>query len=399
MASTTTQHSQAEILKMMEGMPVAVVATNAGDTLRTRMMHYASDENFNIYVATMKGDPKTIQLTNQPSISLLIHSPGTDINDSKEVEITGKAVFVRDAQEREGALQMTAKRSPVVKYLTESGNAGLLDCIKILPEVVKFRVFAEIVQGKPPTVIEFPQNRRVVSDWQLVKMKARNWRMAIRIPFLTASAVPVLLGTAIAWAATGAIHWWFFLLTMIAGLLIHIGSNVINDYSDHKSGNDEVNREFVRPFSGGSRVIQLGLLTPLEVLAGATLAFLLSAGIGFYLAWARGPMILLLGAIGLISGLFYTGGIFNWAKRGIGELLVGLNFGILMALGAYYVQAQSFSWLPVIAAIPVSLLIAAVLYINEFPDYTADKQVGKKTLVVRLGREKAVTLSAAIMTA
>src|SRR3990172_7268584 len=124
MASTTTQHSQAEILKMMEGMPVAVVATNAGDTLRTRMMHYASDENFNIYVATMKGDPKTIQLTNQPSISLLIHSPGTDINDSKEVEITGKAVFVRDPQERERALQATAKRSPVVKYLTESGNAS-----------------------------------------------------------------------------------------------------------------------------------------------------------------------------------------------------------------------------------------------------------------------------------
>src|SRR3990170_5975882 len=217
MASTTTQHSQAEILKMMDGIPVTVVATNAGDTLRTRMMHYASDENFNIYVATMKGDPKTIQLTNQPSISLLIHSPGTDINDSKEVEITGKAVFVRDAQEREGALQMTAKRSPVVKYLTESGNAGLLDCIKILPEVVKFRVFAEIVQGKPPTVIEFPQNRRVVSDWQLVKMKARNWRMAIRIPFLTASAVPVLLGTAIAWAVTGTPNWWLLLLTMIAG--------------------------------------------------------------------------------------------------------------------------------------------------------------------------------------
>ncbi|MBI2849461.1 MAG: hypothetical protein HYX80_00275 [Chloroflexi bacterium] len=82
---------------------------------------------------------------------------------------------------------MTAKRSPVVKYLTESGNGGLLDCIKVvLPEVVKYRIFAEIVQGKPPTVIEFPQNRQAVSDWKLVKMKLRNWRMAIRIPFFTA---------------------------------------------------------------------------------------------------------------------------------------------------------------------------------------------------------------------
>ena len=397
MSTTTTQHSAAEILALMDSIPVAAIATIAGDKMRNRMMHYAADENFNIYLATMKGDPKTIQMTNQPSVALLIHQSGTDINDSKEVEITGKAVFVRDPQERELALQMTAKRSPVVKYLTESGNGGLLDCIKVSPDTVKYRIFNEIVQGKPPTVIEFPQNRQVVSDWQLVKMKLRNWRMAIRIPFLTASVVPVLLGAAIAWAVTGTLHWWFFLLTLLAGLLIQIGTNVINDYSDHKSGNDEVNREFVRPFSGGSRVIQLGLLTPLEVLAGASLALILSSAIGFYLAWARGPLILILGAIGLISGVFYTGGIFNWAKRGIGELLVGLNFGILMALGAYYVQAQSFSWLPVIAAIPVSLLIAAVLYINEFPDYAADKQVGKNTLVVRLGRAKAVNLYAVMM--
>ena len=249
----------------------------------------------------------------------------------------------------------------------------------------------------PPTVIEFPHNRQVVSDWHLIKMKLKNWVMALRAPFLTASIVPVLLGTAIAWFATGTLYWGFFLLTLVAGLLIHMGTNVINDYSDHKSGNDEVNREFVRPFSGGSRVIQLGLLTPLEVLTGALLFFLLSAAIGFYLAWSRGSLILVLGAIGLISSMFYTGGLFNWAKRGIGELLVGLNFGILMTLGAYYVQTQSFSWLPVIAAVPVSLLIAAVLYINEFPDYAADKQVGKNTLVVRLGRERAVILYTLIM--
>ncbi len=391
------QHSQEEMLALMEDVEVAAIATSAGESLRIRMMHYATDENFNIYLATMKGDPKTVQMTHHPSISLLLHHSGADINEAKEIEVTGKALPVTDHKERQRALEMTAKRSPVVKYLTESGNSGMLDCIKVVPDTVKFRVFKEIVQGVPPTVIEFPQNRQVVSDWQLIKMKLKNWRMALRVPFLTASAVPVLLGTAIAWFATGTLYWGVFLLTLLAGLLVHKGTNVINDYSDHRSGNDEVNREFVRPFSGGSRVIQLGLLTPLEMLTGAVLFFLLSAAIGFYLAWARGPLILVLGAIGLISAIFYTGGPFNWAKRGIGELLVGLNFGILMTLGAYYVQAQSFSWIPVIAAIPVSLLIAAVLYINEFPDYTADKQVGKNTLVVRLGRERAVILYALIM--
>ena len=393
----STQHSRKEIQSLMESVDVTAVATSAGDRLRVRMMHYANDEDFTIYLATMKGDPKTVQMTHYPSISLLCHQPGADINESREVEITGKALFVRDQKERERALEMTAKRSPVVKYLTESGNSGMLDCIKVVPDTIKFRIFNEVVQGIPPTVIEFPQNREVISDWHLIKMKLKNWVMALRAPFLTASVIPVLLGTSIAWFATGTLYWGFFLLTLLAGLLIHLGTNVINDYFDHKSGNDEVNREFVRPFSGGSRVIQLGLLTPLEMLSGGVLFYLLSASIGFYLAWTRGPLILVLGAIGLVCGIFYTGGPFNWAKRGIGELLVGLNFGILMTLGAYYVQTQSFSWLPVIAAIPVSLLIAAVLYINEFPDYTADKQVSKNTLVVRLGREKAVILYALIM--
>ncbi len=328
------QHSREEILSLMENVEVAAVATSAGEKMRVRMMHYVADDNLNIYLTTMKGDPKTVQMTHHPSISLLISQSGADINDSREVEITGKALFVRDQKEREQVMEMAAKRSPVVKYLTETGNSDMLDCIKVVPDTIKFRIFAEIVQGMPPTVIEFPQNRQVVSDWHLIKMKVKNWVMALRVPFLTASLIPILLGTAIAWFATGTLYWGFFLLTLLAGLSIHIGTNVINDYSDHKSGNDEVNTEFVRPFSGGSRVIQLGLLSPLEVLSGSLLFFLLSALIGFYLAWTRGPLILVLGAIGVISGIFYTGGPFNWAKRGIGELLVGLNFGILMTLGA-----------------------------------------------------------------
>ncbi|MBI2832623.1 MAG: 1,4-dihydroxy-2-naphthoate octaprenyltransferase [Chloroflexi bacterium] len=393
---STIQHSREEILSLMQSIPVAAIATSAGEKPRIRMMHYAVDENFNIYLATMKGDPKTVQMTNYPSLSLLIHKDGGDINESREVEITGKAVFVKDAVEREQALALTARTSPVVKYLTETGNASVLDCIKVLPDTVKYRIFKEIVQGMPPTVVEFPQNRRVVSDWHLIGMKMKSWIMAVRPSSLTASMVPILLGTAIAWLTTGTLFGGLFLLTLLAGLLIQAGTNIFNDYFDHKSGNDEVNREFVRPFSGGSRVIQLGLLTPVEALVGAILLCSLSAAIGFYLTWARGPAILGLGMVGLLCGVFYTGG-FNWAKRGIGELLVGLNFGVLMTLGAYYVQAQSFSLIPVIASIPVSLLIIAVLYINEFPDYTADKQVGKNTLVVRLGRQRAVALYMAIM--
>ncbi|MDO8569046.1 MAG: 1,4-dihydroxy-2-naphthoate octaprenyltransferase [Dehalococcoidales bacterium] len=391
------EHTRQEIQSVMDKVEVAVVASSAGDKLRQRMMHYAFNEDCEIYLATMKGDPKTIQMVNHPSVALLISFPGANINESREIEITGKAVFVRDQAERDKALEMTAKRSPVVKYMTGSGNAGQLDCIKVVPDTLKFRVFSEIVQGQPPTVIEFPRSHETVSDWHLAGMKLKSWITAIRVPFLTASAVPILLGTMIAWFTSGVFRWEFFLLTLIAGLAIHTGANIINDYSDHNSGNDEANHEYVRPFSGGSRVIQLGLLTPLEVLSGALFCFFLSAVIGLYLAWTRGPFLIVLGLVGLLSGLFYTGGPFNWAKRGFGELLVGLNFGILMTVGAYYVQAQTLSWLPVIAAISVSLLIAAVLYINEFPDYAADKHVGKNTLVVRMGRQRAVIIYALIM--
>jgi len=219
--------------------------------------------------------------------------------------------------------------------------------------------------------------------------KFRNWVMELRAPFLTATLVSILLGTVIAWVRDGAFNPGYFLLTLIGGACAHLGTNVANDYYDHKSGNDEINKEFVRPFSGGSRTIQLGLLKPKEVLLGSVLLFATATSIGLYLTVATGPLILVFIAVGLISGFFYTAPPFNWVSHGVGELLVGLNFGALMTIGAYYVQARALAVEPLVASIPVSLLIAAVLYINEFPDYAADKAVGKNTLVVRLGRARA----------
>ena len=121
------QHTKAAILSVLESVAVAAVATSAGSGMRNRMMHYAADENFNCYLATMKGDPKTMQITQHPSVSLLIYKNGGDINEAQEVEISGKAVMVKDPAERQKALELNAKRSPGVKYLVESGNEGGLD--------------------------------------------------------------------------------------------------------------------------------------------------------------------------------------------------------------------------------------------------------------------------------
>ena len=196
------------------------------------------------------------------------------------------------------------------------------------------------------TVLEFAENRRVVSDWALLRKKALAWLLAVRLPFLTASVTPVVLGGTIAWATRDTLSWGLLWLTIAAGAFIHLGVNVINDYFDHASANDDLNTDFVRPFSGGSRVIQMGLLTPLEMLVGAIVLCGLSSAIGIYLAMAAGAWVLAFGVVGLISGVFYVGNPINWGSRGIGELMVGLNFGILMTLGSYYVQTGRIDWAP-----------------------------------------------------
>lgn len=213
--------------------------------------------------------------------------------------------------------------------------------------------------------------------------------IAMRVPFFTATLVPVVLGSVIAWTKGGSFNWGLFGLTLLAGILLHAGTNLSNDYFDHKSSCDEFNLEYLTPFTGGSRVIQNQILSASEVLAFAWICFGLSGLIGIYLAIKTGWQILLLGLTGFFCGFFYTAPPIFLVSRGIGEILVGLNFGILMTQGAYFVQTGSFSLEAVLASLPVALLITAVLYINEFPDYAADKETHKDHLVVRWGRKKA----------
>jgi 1,4-dihydroxy-2-naphthoate octaprenyltransferase len=136
-------------------------------------------------------------------------------------------------------------------------------------------------------------------------------------------------------------------------------------------------------------MIQRGLLAPREVLAGSIVFFAVAVLIGIYLAFTRGLLLLIIGGVGGLSGFFYTAPPIRLVTRGIGEVFIGLNFGVLMVLGSYYVQAQNLAWEPVVASLPVAFLITAVLYINEFPDARADEAAGKRTLVVRLGKRRA----------
>jgi 1,4-dihydroxy-2-naphthoate octaprenyltransferase len=223
-----------------------------------------------------------------------------------------------------------------------------------------------------------------------VKKFVKKWIKAIRAPFFTASAIPVLVGTALAWNLTGEFSLYKFILVLVGVPLFNAGTNLANDYYDHKTGNDEVNTN-PTPFSGGSRVIQDGVIPAKQILIGSFVFFGLGSIVGLYLnAVTPGNLVLYLGIFGLLTGFFYTATPVLIGYRGVGELVVGLNLGTLAIIGSYFVQARTFSWSAFWISLPIGFLVAAILYINQFPDYEADKAVNKKHLVVRLGKRRAV---------
>lgn len=215
------------------------------------------------------------------------------------------------------------------------------------------------------------------------------WIRALRAPFFQAVIIPTALGAAIAWYQDGIFHLGYFLLTIVGVIFINAGTNLSNDYFDHKTRADDINEGFT-VFSGGSRVIQEGLISAKKIHIIALMSFGVAIIIGIYLTYARGWAILIIGIIGILSGYLYTATPTKFVYHGWGELIAGLNCGPLVVLGAYYVQAQHFSLEVVVASIPIGFLTAAILYINQFSDYAPDKAAHKHTLVVLLGPKRAV---------
>jgi 1,4-dihydroxy-2-naphthoate octaprenyltransferase len=214
---------------------------------------------------------------------------------------------------------------------------------------------------------------------------------ATRLPFLSATVVPVGLGTAIA-ALNGAWHWWLFLLTLFGAAFVHLGLNVANDVFDTMSGADAANTTPTQ-FSGGSRVILYGLMSLRQMALLSATFYAAAIGIGLFLAVDRGFWPLFwIGLAGVAISIAYTAPPFRLVHRGVGEIAVGLGFGPIMVLGAQYVQQQRLTWEAGYASIPIAILIALVLYENEVPDRPGDAAAGKRTLPVRLSKDAVIRL-------
>ena len=236
--------------------------------------------------------------------------------------------------------------------------------------------------------VEYPVDVKINWTTNLVK-----WLVIMRAPFLTAALMPLFIGGAYAAALLGEAPFpaFNFTLTVIGVALLHLTANVFNDYFDWKSGTDQANASYFLKYSGGSRAIELGL-TDLEgtwKIANGLLA--VAVTIGLYLTWQVGWGVLLYGTLGAALGFFYTAPPVRLvARHGLGEIAIGLAFGPLITAGTAYVVTGQYdpTWSTFILGIPVGLLTANILIINQIPDIEADASTGKNHLVVTLGKDR-----------
>ena len=236
--------------------------------------------------------------------------------------------------------------------------------------------------------------------WQTKLIKA----LAItRMPFLSAVLMPAFIGGAYAYhylisEPQAAFNWWYFALTVIGVALLHLGSNVMNDYFDVKDGTDGLNNDYFLQFSGGSRAIELGLIS-LEGTKHLGLALMGAAFlIGIYLTVQTGWITLIIGLSGAAIGYLYTAPPVRLvARHGLGELGISLAFGPLVTGGVVYVMTQQLDAMAFLIGLPVGLLTANILLINEFPDAASDAQTGKNHLVVTFGKEKSTYIYLGIL--
>src|SRR5215216_2136683 len=211
----------------------------------------------------------------------------------------------------------------------------------------------------------------------------RLWLMAARPRTLPAAISPVLVGTAAAVQHVDDIRVGAFVAALVGSIFIQIGTNLANDYSDAKRGADAADR------LGPVRVTSSGLVAPRRVLVATWVAFAVAVAAGIYLATVAGWVIILVGAASILAGVLYTGGPRPYGYEGLGELFVFLFFGLVAVNGSYYVQVERLDWLPFGLSIAIGCLATAILVVNNVRDVDTDRRAGKRTLAVRLGRERA----------
>ena len=215
--------------------------------------------------------------------------------------------------------------------------------------------------------------------------------MAARARTLPAAIAPVLVGTALAYELEEVFRAGAFIAALLGSILIQIGTNLSNDYSDARRG------AYADDRLGPVRVTAGGLVPPKQVLVATYMTFGLAALCGAYLVAVSGIELLFVGIASIAAGVLYTGGPRPYGYEGLGEIFVFLFFGIVAVAGSTFAQLERWPWQALVLAVPVGLLAAAILVVNNVRDVDSDRRAGKRTLAVKLGRERAQVLYAAMV--
>jgi 1,4-dihydroxy-2-naphthoate polyprenyltransferase len=218
------------------------------------------------------------------------------------------------------------------------------------------------------------------------------WYRAVRLHYVPPSFLPAILCSVIAWCSGYRPDIVGFVLVVTGVTINHFGLNMLDDVCDYRHSVDREREGESNPYTGGSGVLTEGLLTPAQLTSGAVVCFIVTALIGFYLTWTHGWPVLAFGLFGMFCSVFYTLPPVKFGYRGLGELGLLINFGPVIGLGAYYIQAGSIALAPLILSLVMGMMMWSMIVINEIPDFEEDRAGRKRTLVVRLGRSRAVSL-------
>ena len=207
----------------------------------------------------------------------------------------------------------------------------------------------------------------------------------MRPKFFPASVLPVLAGSAWGFMAAGQFAFGVFFLALLATVCVHAGANVLNDVGDDSGGTDRVNDDRIYPYTGGSRFIQTGIMSASGMARLGTSLIAVAAVAGLILLASKGAMVLWFGVAGVLLAVLYSLGPVRLASIGLGELAVGIAFGVLPVTGSAWLQSGTLDLDVLLFSIPISVWVTAILLINEVPDIAADGSTGKRTLPVRFG--------------
>jgi 1,4-dihydroxy-2-naphthoate octaprenyltransferase len=256
--------------------------------------------------------------------------------------------------------------------------------VEAVPGLTIVRIIAErlsvsdMAAGVFPRVTLYRRGEEWLTDEEMGPLqRPKAWLLATRPWSFPASIVPILVGGALAHRA-GEFAGGLFMLTLVGGLLFHIGANLFNTYFDYRRGVDSA-------ADADDRTLVDGILRPRDVIMLGVTAFAVGGAIGGFLVWQAGFAILALGGVGLALGLFYTADPLGYKYRALGDLGIFAAFGPILVLGTYMVQTEEMDLLPLLFAVPLGLIVDAILHANNLRDAQADRRSGAWTLAQLLG--------------